>query len=483
MNAHHTTLLLALLLSMTVACGPDDDSNNATSPDTPIQAPDTYSFESRFKDDASSVSYSGQTARHALIAGLNDYIGTSLQDDAISNTSFGDKDDFLAALTFYYEFDSDSNSDLAHRLTPSEGLTITPTTYVGISSGKDLKGKFAGNDSVTDHKDWNTQFQGWEGQTSAEGLLLALMDQLAGQAYALSQGNAPLDPVDGAMLSVYVTPEGVDLKQMIQKLLLMGIGFSQAADDYLDDDLDDKGLLAGNTQVEDNAYSGLEHAWDEGFGYFGAARNYASYSDAQLSDQIQLDADGDGVITLTSEYNFGASINAGKRDAGSSDAAKTDYTKLIFDGFVQGRTLIVNAGDEVDADELAAIKTQRDAAILNWEKAIAATVVHYINDTLQEMQKHSAATGDYSHAQHAKVWSELKGFALGFQFNPRSPMNQGSSFADFHALVGNAPVLPSAEATAFEQYKADLIAARAILKTAYDFDAANMGDAQGEGGW
>ena len=104
-------------------------------------------------------------------------------------------------------------------------------------------------------------------------------------------------------------------------------------------------------------------------------------------------------------------------------------------------------------------------------------------DCAQEMHKHSEATNTYDFATHAKVWSELKGFSLGFQFNPRSPMLLEDRFTSFHALIQDAPVLTTASEADFTQYKKDLVSARDILQQAYGFDAANMGDDIGQGGW
>ena len=41
----------------------------------------------------------------------------------------------------------------------------------------------------------------------------------------------------------------------------------------------------------------MEHAWDEAFGYFGAARDYSRYTDEQLAgkvDDFTFDSNGDG---------------------------------------------------------------------------------------------------------------------------------------------------------------------------------------------
>ena len=115
-----------------------------------------------------------------------------------------------------------------------------------------------------------------------------------------------------------------------------------------------------------------------------------------------------------------------------------------------------------------------------WEKAISSSVVHYINDTLQDMG--AIGTADYSFDDHAKHWSEMKGFALSFQFNPRSPMS-GADFETLHGYFGVAPVLSSAGDAALADYAADLLAARALIGEAYGFDSANLGDDDGTNGW
>ena len=92
------------------------------------------------------------------------------------------------------------------------------------------------------------------------------------------------------------------------------------------------------------------------------------------------------------------------------------------------------------------LKAHRDTIVSTWEKCVAATALHYINDTLQDMAKFG--TDDYSFASHAKHWGELKGFALGLQFNPKSPLNETvagedhSYFSKLHKLLGTAPALP-----------------------------------------
>ena len=120
----------------------------------------------------------------------------------------------------------------------------------------------------------------------------------------------------------------------------------------------------------------------------------------------------------------------------------------------------------------------RDQALLGWEKAIAATVVYYINDTLQDMG--DFGTEDYSFSDHAKHWSELKGFALALQFNRRAQLSE-SELTQLHTLIRMAPALPGDPDV--EDYRMDLLQARALMGTAYDFASENLGDENGENGW
>ena len=460
----------------------NNTSANNTSPFTPpvlTEVPATYNFPSRYVADESGVRYNGQTLRHTLIADLNSYISAEIEVAATSGDTFADdgsktgKEKVLEVFEAYLQSESLAEEPIKLMTDPA----TLQSTYSEIGGGK-LIDKLAGNDSSTDYKDWKTELQGWEGQTSAEGLLRnVFLDKLATQVADVANNGTvtqdPINPDNNDPLPIYVTVEGHDLKQLSQKFLLMSVTFAQASDDYMASGTEGKGLEASNTRSDEAVYSGLEHVWDEGFGYFGAARDFDAYTDQQIADGEVIDTDADGSIDLKSEHNRGAAVNAAKRDLGS--ASGTDFTQQAFDAFRQGRFIIYNAGDEgLSAEEKTQLEEQRDLAIGAWEKAIAATVVHYINDTLEVMNGYDADPTTYSLEEHAKVWSELKGFALGFQFNENSPMMQEdggeSRFVTFHNLVGDAPVLPNAEGTAFEDYKADLEAARDILQAAYDFD-------------
>lgn len=442
---------------------------------------DYYGFMSKVGDETkSSVSYGGQSARHALIAELKYYIGKGgLQtdlDDGILTT----KTDVIAKLNSLYNADENSWDALNISFT-----TAKQTKFSELSSSyKSLKEKVAGQDTGGQHKDWKTEFAGWgaKGSITPVGLIDLYFQQLADIAIE-NNGDERTDPITNTNIPVYVTDNGTDLNQLIQKFLLMSVTYSQATDDYLDEN---KGLATDNISGDKEGtkdYTKLEHQFDEGFGYFGAARDYLAYNDNEIAGKVssdedgrsdwngQHDTDGDGVIDLTSEKNFGNSVNAAKRDRGSKDnAAATDYTKQAMDAFLMGRKLINdNAGMALTEAQMTELLGYRDAAVTAWENAVAGTVVHYINDLHGDLAK--VGTADFNFADTAKHFSELKGFALGLQFNPYSPMTD-VQFEAMHVLLKDAPVLVGAADVT--TYQADLIKARDILEAALSFDAENV---------
>lgn len=436
---------------------------------------DYYAFASKFVADTDSVSYSGQVARHVLIAQLNHYIDTQLVKD-LNNQVLTTKEAVLAKLRAYYYADGSAPAGVNVADVLSADIQFIDMALQNninaISTGKDLQGKIAGNDATGQHKDWTSgdtfigfgaTFMGGFDNTP-EGLLLALFDKLS--------DNAIEYYTNGTLPAPYITAEGLDLKQLVQKFLLMSVAYSQATDDYLDDDTDGKGLKTEHQQDGDSAYSKLEHQWDEGFGYFGAARNYLDYSDDEIAGNSgrdgwnngYYDIDQDGKINLNSEYNFGNSTNAAKRDLGSNGT--TNYTQTAMEGFLKGRQLLnETAGTELTSAQLTELQGYRDSAVEAWENAIAATVIHYINDTHADVSK--IGTAEFSLTDVAKHWSELKGFLLGLQFNPRSPLSD-ADFAEVNSLVGDMPAITDTDKAA---YLLDLVTARAKLQAAYNFDA------------
>jgi len=484
--------------SVTVNVTVTDNGGLTFSKDLTIDVTDLqdteYAFESKFMD-GSSVSYSGQIARHVLINELNFYIGSAsesgygLQFD-LDNNVFATKEDVVAKLNYFYnpaEVDWDGFPIRSYADSKQTLMTDISSSY------KSLFEKIAGQDDGGQEVDWNADpspFAGWgaTGETTPEGLVDIFFGQLADNAVAYMDGNLRADVQGNPITKVYINTDGTDLKQLIQKFLLMAIPYSQSAGDYLGEDTEGKGLTTDNTAGDKDGtkpYSKLEHQFDEGFGYFGAAVNYLAYNDNEISGKVSSetdgradwngkhDTDGDGVYDLLSEINFGQSVNAGKRDRGTAgNTNPTDLTKQTMGAFIEGRRIInAAAPNALTEEQMAALIVQRDAAMDGWEKAIAATVVHYINDTNADLELLKNNDASFSYSDLAKHFSEMKGFALGLQFSPYSKVS-AEDFAMLHAYMGKAPVMTDADA--ITAYQADLIKARDILEAALSFDAENV---------
>ncbi|MCW8107448.1 DUF4856 domain-containing protein [Alteromonas ponticola] len=439
---------------------------------------DYYGFESAFVNGESSVSYSGQIARHLLINDLTVLIDTQLGDTATFDTNMPhqNKAAVLEALNSYFEVSDYAALSERALLTTTDPAAQQQTLAEVSSSDKNLVGKIAGNDEVGQHKDWNTEFAGWGavGSTTPEALVRAFFDELADNAQTQLDGTVRQDPFGQDITKIYLTDDGRDLKQLIQKFLLMSVAYSQGTDDYLDDDTDGKGLKSDHTNTDEN-YTSLEHQFDEGFGYFGAARDYLAYSDEEIAKkggrddwQGYHDSNSDGEIDFESEFNFGQSTNAAKRDLGAT--TEVDLTAQAINAFLAGRKLLnETAGTALTAEQMTSLQEHRDEAVSAWEQSIAATIVHYINDTTADLE--AIGTDEFSYSDLAKHWSEMKGFALGLQFNPRSAVND-ADFITLHELIGDAPVLT--DAAAVDAYIASLAQARDILQNAYSFSDADV---------
>ena len=435
---------------------------------------DTYTF-------GDAVSYSGQVARQLLILELTNYIGSGLQAD-LDNDELTTREEVLAKLmSFYQTNDTDYAEVLGQMALTTSTLTAAKQSSLSAvsSSKKDLIGKIAGKDEKGQHKVWAEEFVafGEKGAQSPDELIQHFFAKIADHAEQGFNGVERLDAFGDKITKVYLGEDGLDYKQLVQKVLLGAVNFSQGADDYLDNDTEGKGLRSDHVDFGDKAYTSLEHQFDEGFGYFGAARDYMEYSDDEIAGKDgreefkgKHDTDGDGEIDLLSEFNFGHSVNAAKRDRGTANNTNpTDFTKDAMTAFIKGRELLRNtAGTDLDEAQMTELLGYRDTALIAWEKAIAATAVHYINDVNGDYGKFD--TADFSYADLAKHWSELKGFVISLQFNRHSPLLD-ADHEKVNTLVGDAPELA---ADNFDAYMAKLVEARDILAAAYEFDAENV---------
>ena len=414
----------SLVLFVMVGCSSDDanDDDGATLIDTPI----SYSFASRFNDGESSVSYSGQVVRNLLINDIKTQMGTDagtgnpatllsmMANDNANQAILSSAGDMSTVQTKYHDI---STSHLNDRLTAVSDYTIP------------------GYDS-----DAGTLISGWVQELAAAGK---------------------------------TRYNGVRLDQITQKTLWGAVSYWQGTSKYMS-----KIPTDNNTgpSEDGSAYSEMEHHWDESFGYFGAALDYSTgYTDDTRKNGPNVDSNGDGSIDFKSEYNVGWAITAAKRDLCSACDENLDFTKTIFDAYLEGRTLITNQAD------LADILVQRDIILNTWEKVVAAVSIHYVNDVADDIAgliaaaDTSIAPGSDATADYENHWGEMRGYANGLLYNDFKVITD-VNLNRILAVMGTAPVYPSnGSFDDMQVYHTALVGeVRAIFKASYGFSEANV---------
>lgn len=213
--------------------------------ETTYEVPTTYSFE---RDGASSVSFSGQTARMNMLGELVVLMKTA-------NTPG-------VALSAQDMLDMFSNSN-----SPFSDTSLN-------ASSKQLKNKTAGGDATV-----TSVFEGY-------------MNRLAAISARTSPSNFDgRNGIDGVVQSrtkqYLLDTSGVEYTQLIEKGLMGAVFYHQIQTGYLGVD---KMNVDNETLVDGKNYTTMEHHWDEAFGYFtdaidfplnGTDRFWGKYCDAR----------------------------------------------------------------------------------------------------------------------------------------------------------------------------------------------------------
>ena len=420
--------LSSLMLFVIVGCSSDDDNDDdgAALIDTPTE----YSFESRFNSGESSVSYSGQVVRNLLI---ND-IKTQMGADAGSNNP--------ATLVSMMANDNANQMILAS----AGDMSTMQTKYHDISTSH-LNDRLTAVDSYIIpgyNANATALVNGWVGECATNG-----KTRLTGET------------------------AGIRLDQITQKTLWGAVSYWQATSKYMSKiPTDDNSMASG-----DDNYTAMEHHWDESFGYFGAALDYnTGYSDdVDRKSGPYNDSNSDGSIDFKSEYNVGWAVTAAKRDDCSACDVNHDFTKTIFDAYLEGRTLITNQAD------LADILVQRDIVMNTWEKVVAAVSIHYVNDVAADIAALIAAgdttiaAGSDATADYENHWGEMRGYANGLLYNDFKVITD-ANLERILTVMGTAPKYPTnGNFDDMLAYHNQLIGeVRAIFKASYGFSDANL---------
>ena len=352
-------------------------------------------------DKKSSVSYSGQAARNVL------------HDSLKKLASGGD----AAAMLNYFEGKDAGRAIVAP--TSKGAFKIKQTDVDAVSKGKNIAGKT--------YKGAITGMPG--GMTGPD-----LVKFWIGKAAASEKG--------------FDAQHGYDYAQLISKFIMGAMNYNQAVDNYLDEKLAADAKPNDKPYSDGAAYTGKEHVWDEGFGYFGAPAHTMSLTAAQVYDIAKrkddalkaADANGDGVVDLKSEMTFGPAYYA----AGFDKGGKTKYLHTIMQAFLDGRKLIAEAkGEKLSDAQRAKLVGYADVIGENWEKVLAEAVFKYAGSVYKDMEKLQTildAKGDTSKVfrNYVKHWAELKGFSLALQTGKK---NLGETAVKVNRLIGFGPLL------------------------------------------
>lgn len=288
-------LLVMFLGIFLVAC--DDDPDEVVDPVITVTPPATYAFE---RDGASTVSFSGQSARLEMAAELGTWLNTPMKTAAELDAMFNDGTGF-------------GNPALA-------------------ASGKKLGNKTASSSQAS---------------STVKPLFDAMITDVTTNVFPNVANDAsagtPGTYTDPGGRTVIINGKGHEVNQLFVKGLMGALVCDQIIWGYLS-----TGKLDGGTNIADNdagtlvdgkTYTKMEHYWDEGFGYLYGL-------DADLTTAA-VEAGSSGGDVLVSKY-------MNKVDGSSLPGISQE----IYDAFKHGRAAIVAGAYDVRDEQAAIVSTK-----------------------------------------------------------------------------------------------------------------------------
>ena len=288
-------LLVMFLGIFLVAC--DDDPDEVVDPVITVTPPATYAFE---RDGASTVSFSGQSARLEMAAELGTWLNTPIKTAAELDAMFNDGTGF-------------GNPALA-------------------ASGKKLGNKTASSSQAS---------------STVKPLFDAMITDVTTNVFPNVANDAsagtPGTYTDPGGRTVIINGKGHEVNQLFVKGLMGALVCDQIIWGYLS-----TGKLDGGTNIADNdagtlvdgkTYTKMEHYWDEGFGYLYGL-------DADLTTAA-VEAGSSGGDVLVSKY-------MNKVDGSSLPGISQE----IYDAFKHGRAAIVAGAYDVRDEQAAIVSTK-----------------------------------------------------------------------------------------------------------------------------
>ena len=429
------------------ACG------SASDPNVYSGHPVTLSGYSGSK--TTSVSYTGQMARHVLHDSLKKLAGKGT----------GEANPKLKAQMLSYYKNKDKNRPI---IAPqSKGsFKIIQTNVDQISKGKNLIGK------------------------TYKGTISGMPNGMNGSelvSFWIDKASSADRGVD--------RQAGYNYPQLISKFIMGAVSYNQAVDNYLDEKLSAKKKPNNKPYKKGAPYTGKEHSWDEAFGYFGAPAHAMNLTPKQVYEIAKMgkkskppqnalkyaDYNKDGKVDLKTEMTFGPAYYA----AGSDKGGKTKYLHTITKAYLDGRQLITDAkGKKLSSGQRSALKDYAKTIARNWQKVLAEAAHKYagsVHKDIGKLQIITESKGNTSKAmgKYIKHWGELKGFSLALQTGKE---NLGAVATKLNRLVGYGPVMLDAtqvtdidrsgnyvqsKGTSLSKYKNNMVEVQKLLASSF----------------
>lgn len=341
-------LFSAILGAFTLSSCTSDDG--PTPEEDKVEIPTNYTFE---RDNTSTISYDGQTARLQMSAEL------------ISNfNDFENGSEELLLNMFANENAPFANASLNESSKSVKSKVAASNLYFSTNSVE----------STAIKSDFETYIS--EQMTTVK----SNKDQLAeaGVAGQIADGSS----------ARYINEKGLEYNQAFAKGLIGGLLLDQIANNYLTqavlDEADNRANNDAEITEEGTVFTTMEHKWDEAYGYV--------YGDPSIPT-----ADPNSVLNKSEDrllFNYLGEVDTDKDFAG--------IAKETFEAFKTGRAAIVNGNYELRDAQAAVIRQ-------NLSKVIGVRAVNYMQEG-----KTSLSKGNTGSAFHAL--SEGFGFIYSLRF-------------------------------------------------------------------
>ena len=357
-----------------------------------------------------SVSYTGQIARHTLHDSIK----------SLAGKGNGSANPALKAKMMSYYGKAKNRPIIAP--SGNANYPIVETNVDQLSKGKKLSGKtFKG------------AIAGMPNQMTGPDLIKFWI----GKASSANKGQDKTN--------------GYDYPQLISKFIMGAVFYNQAVDNYLDEKMGANNKPNGKPYKKGAAYTGKEHSWDEAWGYFGAPAHVLTLNPKQVYEIAKkgskskpksnalkyADYNKDGKVSLYTEHTHAPAYYAAAFDK----SGKTSYTKNISKAFLDGRKLITSAnGANLTNSQRSALMGYVGIIESNWEKTLAEAVFKYAGSVYKDLKKIKASPSPKALKNYIKHWGELKGFSLSLQTGRK---NLGETAVKLNRLIGFGPVMPN----------------------------------------